>query len=405
MSRAILFVNVSDNHNLVKIEAAKNLGVKVFLIAPHLPDWAKAIVDKFIQADTINFAETISVLKEEYKETPFDGVITILDKSVELVAAIAEEFKLPGSSLAAATTVKHKYKMREALKRSEVPHPKFQLVKTFKDLQNAANTIGFPLIFKPVAASTSVAVFKLNNQAELEDAFALMSTCDRVSFWLYADEYIAEEFMAGQEVSVEGIINQSQVHFAGITKKFVEKPGFTEWMHCFPYEPEPEVCSSIYKVVEKAIHAVGINNCAFHVEVMLTSEGPKIVEVNSRMAGGFVSSHLVPLASGINLAQASIQTALGEPIELKATKNKFACERNLFATEKGTIMDWKHVEEMSNQPGVRDFKILRQVDELVTVPPQGYDHLLCAVITEGDTFEMAIDLADAALNRVHCVYQ
>ncbi|WP_454782816.1 ATP-grasp domain-containing protein [Legionella sp. WA2022007384] len=403
MRRSILFVNVSDEHNLVKIEAAKKLGVKVFLVAPNLPDWAKDIIDKFIQADTTNFGETISVLKEEYKETPFDGVITILDKSVELVAAIAEEFKLPGSSLTAATTVKHKYKMREALRRSGVPHPKFQFVKTFQDLQNAANNIGFPLIFKPVAASTSVAVFKLNTQAELEDAFTLMSTCERVSYWLYTDEYIAEEFMKGQEVSVEGIINQSKIHFAGITKKFVEKPGFTEWMHCFPYETD--MCSAIYNVVEQAIDAVGINNCAFHVEVILTKEGPKIVEVNSRMAGGFVSSHLVPLASGIDLAKASIQTALGEAIELKATKNKFACERNLFATKNGIVMDWKHTEEMSNQPGVRDFKLLRQVNEFVKVPPQGYDNLLCAVITEGDTFQMAIDLADVALKRIHCDYQ
>ncbi|KTD70133.1 phosphoribosylglycinamide synthetase ATP-grasp (A) domain protein [Legionella steelei] len=405
MSKSILFVNVSDEHNLVKIEAAKKLGIKVFLVAPNLPDWAKNIVDKFIQADTTNFSETISALKNEYKETPFDGVITILDKSVELVAAIAEEFKLPGSSLTAATTVKHKYKMREALRLYGVPHPKFQFVKTFNDLKNAANTIGFPLIFKPVAASTSVAVFKLNTQAELEDAFELMSTCERVSYWLYSDEYIAEEFMEGQEISVEGIINQAQIHFAGITKKFVEKPGFTEWMHCFPYDLESDVCSAIYKVVEKTIHAVGINNCAFHVEVMLTSEGPKIVEVNSRMAGGFVSSHLVPLASGIDLAQASIKTALGEPIELKATKNKFACERNLFATENGTVIDWQHIEEIRNQPGVRDFKLLRQVNELVKVPPQGYDNLLCAVITEGDTLQMAIDFADAALNRVRCVYR
>ncbi|AWN73119.1 ATP-grasp domain-containing protein [Legionella anisa] len=405
MSKSILFVDVSNPHNLVKIEAAKELGIKVFLVAPNLPDWAKEVVDKFIRADTTNIVETISTLNRECKDTPFDGVITILDKSVELVAAIAEEFKLPGSSLKAATTVKHKYKMREALKLHDVPHPKFQFVKTIADLQHAANTIGFPLIFKPVAASTSVAVFKLNSQVELEDAFERMSTCERVSYWLYSDEYIAEEFMEGQEVSVEGIINHAQVYFAGITKKFVKKPGFTEWMHCFPYDLDLHICSLIYKVVEAAISAVGINNCAFHIEVMLTAEGPKIVEMNSRMAGGFVSSHLVPLASGIDLAKASIQTALGESIELKATKNKFACERNLFATENGTIQDWRYVEEVSKQPGVKDFKLLRQVNEVVKVPPEGYDNLLCAVITEGDSFQKALDLAESALSRVHCVYQ
>ncbi|KTD70130.1 hypothetical protein Lste_0734 [Legionella steelei] len=84
---------------------------------------------------------------------------------------------------------------------------------------------------------------------------------------------------------------------------------------------------------------------------------------------------VVPLTSGIDLAQASIKTALGEPIELKATKNNFACDRNLFATENRPVIDWQRIEEIHNQPGVRDFKLLRQVHELVKVPPQWYDNL------------------------------
>lgn len=207
------------------------------------------------------------------------------------------------------TTVKHKYKMREALKRNEVPHPKFQFVKTLSDLQAAANYIGFPLIFKPVAASTSVAVFKIDSQQELENTFQFMATCERTSYWLYADEYIAEEYMEGQEISVKGIINRDQIHFAGITHKSVSSPGFTEWMHCFPAYFEENTCAIIYEMVKQAIHAVSINDCAFHVEVMMTAEGPKIVEINSRLAGAFLSSHLVPLATGIKAKPSSLNVS------------------------------------------------------------------------------------------------
>ncbi|MCE0721835.1 hypothetical protein [Legionella resiliens] len=52
-----------------------------------------------------------------------------------------------------------------------------------------------------------------------------------------------------------------------------------------------------------------------------------------------------------------------------------------------------------------DFKLLRQVNDVVKVPPKGYDNLLCAVITEGESFQMALDLAESALNRVDCVFQ
>jgi biotin carboxylase len=405
MSQSVLFVNVSNEHILIKMDAAKKLGVNVFLVAPHLPDWACGIVDKFILADTANFAETLSVLRGVYQETPFDGVITLLDKSVELVAAIAQEFNLPGSTLEAATTVKHKYKMREALKRNNVPHPKFQSVKTLEDLQRAARYIGFPFIFKPVAASTSVAVFKITSHEQLEETFHLMTTCERTSYWLYSNEYLAEEFMEGHEISVEGVINRSQIHFAGITNKSVARPGFTEWMHCFPTYLDSEVCFNVYQLVRHALEAVKINDCAFHVEVMMTADGPKIVEINSRMAGGFVSSHLVPLATGIDLACASVKTALGEPIELKPLYHQYACERNLFAKKNGIIIDWRYTEDLLSQPGVCDFKILRYTGEYVKVPPDGYDNLLCAVITVGDTFKQAQELAERALNCVECVIE
>ena len=387
------------------MEAAKKLGLQIFLVAPNLPVWAREIVDQFIQADTTNYPETLSTLHKTYQNTPFDGVITLLDKSVELVAAIAQEFNLPGSTLEAATTVKHKYRMREALRRNHIPHPKFQFVKTLTDLHTAACHIGFPLIFKPVAASTSVAVFKINSIEQLEETFHLMTTCDRPSYWLYSDEYIAEEFMAGQEISIEGIINHGQIHFAGITNKSVSSPGFTEWMHCFPTDFELETCSQIYEMVKKAIDAVKINHCAFHVEIMMTAEGPKIVEINSRMAGAFISSHLVPLATGIDLASASVLTALGHPIELKPSHHLYACERNLFAKNNGTIINWKHTEAIMNQPGVRDFKILRHVNEYVKVPPDGYDNLLCAVITTGKTFSQAQELAEKALNSIECIIE
>ncbi|KTD79425.1 ATP-grasp domain-containing protein [Legionella waltersii] len=403
MTKSILFVNLSDESNLIKINTAKKLGHRIFLVAPELPYWAAPQIDKFIQADTTKFSDTLDKLHKECKYDPFHGVITILDKSVELVATIAEEFNLPGSSLIAATTVKHKYKMREALQKNQVAHPKFLFVKTLEDLQIAADYIGYPMIFKPVAASTSVAVFKLNNKEELEQKFQAMIQCQRTPFWLYPDEYIAEEFMQGQEVSAEGIINQGKIHFAGITSKFVDSPGFTEWMQCFPASLSLEQNQQVFNVVEKAIHAVGIDDCAFHVEVMITADGPKIVEINSRMAGSFIASHLVPLASGIDLVKLSIQTALGEPIEMMPSKLKFACERNLYAKENGTIADWLNTEGILDLAGVKEFKVLRAVREYVSVPPEGYNNLLCAVVTEAESFDSAIELARDALHNVRCI--
>ncbi|WP_131778559.1 hypothetical protein [Legionella bozemanae] len=148
---------------------------------------------------------------------------------------------------------------------------------------------------------------------------------------------------------LRGIINQGIIHFAGITNKSVANPGFTEWMHCFPTYFDSETCAKIYGLVEKAIAAVKINHCAF--------------------------------GNGNRLGSCQYKNSTWPSIELKLLNNQYACERNLFAKKNGTILEWKYTEEVFNQSGVRDFKILRHEGEFVKVPPDGYDNLLCAVIT------------------------
>lgn len=57
------------------------------------------------------------------------------------------------------------------------------------------------------------------------------------------------------------------------------------------------------------------------------------------------------------------------------------------------------------QPGVKKFKLLRQVNEYVKVPPDGYDNLLCAVITVGETYDQAQEFAERALTSIECIIE
>nr|WGE00779.1 hypothetical protein P5644_03415 [Bacillus velezensis] len=52
-------------------------------------------------------------------------------------------------------------------------------------------------------------------------------------FSFYQNEYIVEEFMNGQEVSIEGVISDGVIHFAGVTEKWTDQY-FEEYQHAFP---------------------------------------------------------------------------------------------------------------------------------------------------------------------------
>ncbi|MFM9662966.1 carboxylase, partial [Streptomyces scabiei] len=60
--------------------------------------------------------------------------------------------------------------------------------------------------------------------------------------------------------------------------------------------------SRIRQVALGALSTVGISCGVMHVEMRLTHQGPRIVEINARLGGDLIP-HLVHLATGLNLPQ------------------------------------------------------------------------------------------------------
>src|SRR5690606_26195703 len=76
--------------------------------------------------------------------------------------------------------------------------------------------------------------------------------------------------------------------------------------------------------IKSVIDLFGINNSATHTEIMLTETGPSLIELGARLGGDFITSDLVPLATGIDMEQNVIRIALGQKLELEQTFSKFA---------------------------------------------------------------------------------
>ncbi|WP_268808011.1 ATP-grasp domain-containing protein [Lysinibacillus mangiferihumi] len=299
----------------------------VSVVGPELPDWSKHYVDFYIKADTYNIDETITALKKAMKENPFDGVVTFWDRDVVPVAVVANQFNLKGSPIEAAERARNKWKMREALKIHNVPHPKFCKFSTFEELNKACVGLQYPLIVKPVGASASKGIFKISDPSELYKTFEILINSTSIEkdimFSFYHQEYVVEEFMEGKEVSIEGVVSDGVIYFAGITEKWTDEY-FNEPQHAFPARVTIDLEKEILDVTSKGIKALELDNTGFHAEVMITKQGCKIVEINGRLGGGGITSHLVSAAKGIDIIGANLLLALGEKFEFTPTMGVIA---------------------------------------------------------------------------------
>jgi biotin carboxylase len=403
--RHVLFVNAAYLYKIATLQAAKRSGLTVSLVGGEFPDWARPYVDRFVEADTYDEDGTIEALRRPFEEAPFGGAVTFWDRDVGLVARICDAFGLPGCPVEAAARARNKQAAREAFADAGLPQPRFAPFTGWDELVEAARLIGFPLVCKPLGASGSKGIFRVDREADLRAAYALIERFCRpeadMMFSYHRGRYLAEEFMPGPEVSVEGFAARGDVHVVGVTEKRTTDDHYVEVGHAFPARLDAETARSVRALAADAVRALGLDGCGFHAEIKLTDAGPKVVEVNGRVGGDLISTHLVPLATGIGMVESAFAVALGCEPDLRPRRSRAACIRFLLAERSGTLRAWHVDGARSDLDGVVELAVEKEPGERVTLPPaQFVDYRIAYVVTEGDDTAAAVERADRALEHV-----
>lgn len=288
-----------------------------------------------------------------------DGVMTLAtDMPMRTVAAIAKECGLVGISEDTAIKATDKAEMREALKVAGVPIPKFYRVKNKDEYAMAVEQMIGAFMVKPADSSGSRGILKVDNKEDADSAYE------------YAKQYcrngivVVEECMAGPEVSVETLAVDGTIHVIQITDKMTTgAPHFVEMGHTQP--TRLNCAEEIKKVAIAANKAIGIENGPSHTEIIVTESGPKIVELGARLGGDCITTHLVPLSTGVNMVEACIRIALGEKPDISATLNLGSAIR-YFHQHAGIVQRIDGINEAEAMPGVKQISIVHGVGEKIT---------------------------------------
>jgi carbamoyl-phosphate synthase large subunit len=298
------------------IVKAKELGFLTLVVDfnPEAP--GMALADKAVLLSTNDIPGVVNLAMAE----KIDGILTTSDFPVRTVAAVGEALSLPVLSPRAAEICTDKYLQRELLAKAGLPCPRFLKLEAGAALTEASSLV-FPVIVKPVDSSASRGVQKVRDRSALPDAVAFARSYSR------SGAVIVEEFVHGREFSVEVLIQDGAVHIPAITEKTTSGSGesfFVEVQHVIQANLTAKERAAILGTVETAVLAAGLDHCASHTEVMLTAQGVVIIEIAARLGGDFITSDLVPLATGVDMGRNVIRMALGEPLEPQPLWSRFS---------------------------------------------------------------------------------
>lgn len=380
---------------LPAIKKAKEIGYYVG-VADYNPN-AIGIseADEYFNVSTIDIDGVVKVAQEFQP----DGIMTLAtDMPMRAVAKACETLGLPGITFDTAIKATDKGEMIKAFEAAGVEHPWYYILPDHSALKNVIGKITYPCIMKPTDNAGSRGVVLCHNREELENEYEYSHHESRVG------AVIIEEYLKGPEFSIEVMVVDGIPHVLQITDKLTTgAPHFVEMGHSQPTAQSDENCAKIRDLARRACEAVGINNGPAHVEMILTKNGPKMVELGARMGGDCITTHLVPLSTGIDMVGCTIRLACGEKIDIEPKFNKGSAIR-YFDAHDGVIKRIEGVEEAKKIPGVQDITIVHHVGEKIGEIGSSTDRV-GFVIAQDDTAAGAVMTCKKAMDRVHIIIE
>jgi biotin carboxylase len=264
------------------------------------------LADYFEQVDVVDRSACLKIINN-YQVM---GVLTDQsDISVPTVAYLAEQLNLKGIGFEHALLFTNKLLMRAKAKALGVHCPEYFVAPDKISAKKYILERGLPVIVKPINSQASRGVILIDHWEKLDDAIA-------EAFLHSKDEepILVEEFIIGQEWTVEGF-KQSNSHTSlaiSFKEHFPELPTVASSINYVPIS-DNNLHQELVKQNDLLIEGMGLAFGITHAEYKYANGKFYLIEVAARGGGANISSHVIPLMSGIDVNQLLIEYALGKP--------------------------------------------------------------------------------------------
>jgi biotin carboxylase len=289
-----------------------------------------------------------------------DGVVTVEDEWIPLVAAVAARLGLPYHDEATAEAVTRKDVQRARLAGTGLA----VRAAAFTDeagLVAAIAGVGFPAVLKPVRGNGSFNIFPVDDEPALRAALAGAKTSAEprtgaAPTWLLEERLIGvphdEQDWLGDHFSVEMASLGEGEHWPfWLSDRFPLLPPLRDSGMTGPSLLSWETQQLAIERAARILTTLGVTSGLAHMEFKLTATGPRLIEVNGRL-GGFLSS-IVPRVSDLNPVRLALEVAAGKAARRPVVTSGYAaCIFTQFPPAARRLTALADPAELLRVPGV-----------------------------------------------------
>ncbi|MFQ5675169.1 MAG: ATP-grasp domain-containing protein [bacterium] len=333
---------------------------------------------------TLNFhdpQESVASIVKFAQGHPLDAIIPV-DETTAVIASMASKaLSLPHNLPEAVIASREKQRMRSILAKSGLPSPGNRIFSIHDNPADLSSEVDYPAVLKPLFLSSGRGVIRVNNSIEFIAAFrrivAILSDLEVASQDTdLSQKIMLEDFVAGDEVAVEGIFTRGQLKILAIFDKPdpLDGPFFEETIYVTPSRQPERTRNEMAKTILKASRAMGIRHGAVHAELRINREGIWLIEIAARSIGGLCAKTL-RFDGDVSLEELILRHAIGENIDNLERETSAAGVMMIPIPKAGTLQAIYGLEEARTIQHVEEINITIPISQPVVPLPEGNKYL------------------------------
>jgi phosphoribosylaminoimidazole carboxylase (NCAIR synthetase) len=345
----------------------KNKGHQIVLVDPNENPPCDVIADMHIQCDA---RDVEGIYREVQKRGLKIDFVTSeqTDVSTQTVAALSAMFGTHANSPEAVERFANKAVNRAFVAEIDASRmPAFRKVYNPEDAMQFLREFPGDAIVKPADAQSSRGISRIAAGCDettlntaLQDAFSHTPL----------DYVLIEQFIAGSEITVEGIMTPEGHHTLAISAKKHFRTGIASDLQ-YPAPLDATLHEALITFHNDLIAKTGLRFGVTHAEYIVNPQGFYLVEMACRGGGTLIPSDIVPHVSGVPVYDTLYAMQMQETVSIKPLSVPRHALLHFFEFPAGKVQAIRGLEEARSIPGVHALEL--EFSEGDTLKPAGDD--------------------------------
>merc|ERR1712048_361058 len=250
----------------------------------HVPNCCKTNNFSFFMEveEKASIAETASVVKEAAASMPIVACIVGGESGVTLADKLSCELNVVSNGIFFGGDRRNKSVQQKAIKAASLRAVREACGKTYSEVEWFVQNESFPIVVKPVESCGSDGVKICRTEAEVQEHFNLLMEGQR-KVGAQGAAVLCQEFLKGTEYVVDHV-SRDGVHKTMMVWVYDKQPtngGDFVYYGMIPVDSASDEAKVLISYTRAVLDALKLDNGPTHGEIMMTEDGPCLVEMNS----------------------------------------------------------------------------------------------------------------------------